>query len=58
MAAIESDVLATCVEQLKASKDVPAAVAEELSIALAQEKLPKPEALSTLYSAASGDSLT
>ena len=44
-------------EQVKASDEVPVAVADELSIVLAQEKLPKPEELATLYATRSGDAL-
>lgn len=58
MGGIESDVLVTFTGQLAAAKDVPAAVAQELGSMLAQEKLPKPDELVTLYSAASGDPLT
>jgi hypothetical protein len=58
MAGIESDVLTTFFERLKASTDVPVAVAEELGNLLAQEKLPKPEELAILYSRASGDPTT
>jgi hypothetical protein len=55
MAGIESDVIATFLDRLKASDDVPAAVREKLAIVLAKEKLPKPEALAMLYRAESGD---
>ena len=55
MGGIESDVLATFLSQLKASSEVPAAVADQLSTLLVQEKLPKPEELAKLYSAESGE---
>jgi hypothetical protein len=57
VASIESDVMATFIARLKAADDVGVSAAEELSNALAQEKLPKPEELAALYSAASGDPL-
>lgn len=57
MDGIESDVLVTFMGHLTEAKDVPAAVAAELGIMLAQEKLPKPDELVELYSAASGDPL-
>lgn len=58
MAGIEAEVLASYVAQLKASNDAPAAVAEKLGVALAQEKLPKVDELVALYSDGSGDTLT
>lgn len=55
MAEIQSDVLATFLNQLEASSDVPSRVAEQLSTLLAQEKLPKPEELADLFAAESGE---
>jgi hypothetical protein len=55
MSGIESDMLATFLSQLNASSEVPSAVAEQLSILLVQEKLPKPEELAKLYFAESGE---
>jgi hypothetical protein len=57
MSGIESDVMAKFLSQLKASSDVPSVVADQLSVALVQEKLPKPEELTKLYSAESGESV-
>ena len=51
MAGIESDVLATFLDRLKVSDDVPAAVAERLEVVLVQKKLPKPDELARLYHA-------
>jgi hypothetical protein len=51
MAGIESNVLATFLDRLKASDDVPAAVAERLELVLVQKKLPKPDELARLYRA-------
>ncbi|MDH6194055.1 hypothetical protein M2272_000676 [Mycobacterium frederiksbergense] len=57
MAGVESDVLVEFAERLSASDVVPSAVADQLDVLLAQDKLPKPEVLVALYAAESGDRL-
>jgi hypothetical protein len=57
LAGIESDVLAKFAERMTGSDAVPAAVAEQLPILLAADKLPKAEVLVALYTAESGDRL-
>jgi hypothetical protein len=55
MAGIDADVMATFLDRLEEYKDLPATITEKLGAVLAQEKLPKPDELATLYSAESGD---
>ncbi|WP_367404261.1 hypothetical protein [Kocuria marina] len=56
VAGIESEVLDTFLTELTAVDDVPPQVTENLAALLAADKLPKPDQLVALYTAASGES--
>lgn len=55
MADIDADVIEAFLERLKVSDDVPVQVAENLSSALAKDRLPKADEIAEMYRGGSGD---